>query len=131
MPPIALVPADVVLIDGEYLSCDQAALTGESLPVSKKIGDQAYSGSIAKQGSMSGLVTATGSNTFFGHTAKLVGSAGAVSHSQRAVTQVGDFLLLPLFSPRYWLASKAIASRLPTTGVGQNPAGSRNTCSYC
>jgi H+-transporting ATPase len=64
------------------------------LPVSKKIGDKAYSGSIAKQGSMMGVVTATGSNTFFGRTAKLVGSAGAVSHSQRAVTQVGDFLLL-------------------------------------
>jgi len=89
-----VVPADVVLIDGEYLSCDQAALTGESLPVSKKVGDKAYSGSIAKQGSMTGVVTATGSNTFFGRTAKLVGSAGAVSHSQRAVTQVGDFLLL-------------------------------------
>ena len=89
-----VVPADVVLIDGEYLSCDQAALTGESLPVSKKVGDKAYSGSIAKQGSMKGVVTATGSNTFFGRTAKLVGSAGAVSHSQRAVTQVGDFLLL-------------------------------------
>src|SRR5262252_250036 len=89
-----IVPADLVLIDGEYLSCDQAALTGESLPVSKKVGDQAYSGSIAKQGSMSGVVTATGGNTFFGRTAKLVGSAGAVSHSQRAITQVGDFLLL-------------------------------------
>jgi len=89
-----IVPADVVLIEGEYLSCDQAALTGESLPVSKKVGDQAYSGSIAKQGSMNGVVTATGGNTFFGRTAKLVGSAGAVSHSQRAVTQVGDFLLL-------------------------------------
>src|SRR5262252_6993616 len=89
-----IVPADVVLIEGEYLSCDQAALTGESLPVSKKVGDQAYSGSIAKQGSMSGVVTATGGNTFFGRTAKLVGSAGAISHSQRAVTQVGDFLLL-------------------------------------
>jgi H+-transporting ATPase len=89
-----VVPADVVLIDGEYLSCDQAALTGESLPVSKKVGDKAYSGSIAKQGSMTGVVTATGSNTFFGRTAKLVGSAGALSHSQRAVTQVGDFLLL-------------------------------------
>ena len=92
-----IVPADLVLTDGEYLSCDQASLTGESVPVAKKIGDEAYSGSIAKQGAMSGVVTATGSKTFFGRTAKLVGAAGAVSHSQRAVTQVGDFLLLLAF----------------------------------
>src|SRR5262249_58011848 len=92
--PGKFVPAEFFVIAGKYLRCDKAALTGESLPVSKKVGDQAYSGSIAKQGSMTGLVTATGSNTFFGRTAKLVGSAGAVSHSQRAVTQVGDFLLL-------------------------------------
>ena len=87
----------MLLIEGDYLSCDQAALTGESLPVSKKVGDDAYSGAIAKQGSMTGVVTATGERTFFGRTAKLVGAAGAVSHSQRAVTQVGDFLLLLAF----------------------------------
>ncbi len=92
-----IVPADLILIGGEYLSCDQAALTGESVPVAKKIGDEAYSGSIAKQGAMTGLVIATGSKTFFGRTAKLVGAAGAISHSQRAVTQVGDFLLLLAF----------------------------------
>jgi H+-transporting ATPase len=93
-----IVPADLVLIEGKYLSCDQASLTGESLPVAKKIGDEAYSGSIAKQGAMTGIVTATGNKTFFGRTAKLVGAAGAVSHSQRAVTQVGDFLLLLAFA---------------------------------
>ncbi len=92
-----IIPADLLLIEGDYLSCDQAALTGESLPVSKKIGDDAYSGSIAKQGAMTGVVTAIGDRTFFGRTAKLVGAAGAVSHSQRAVTQVGDFLLLLAF----------------------------------
>jgi H+-transporting ATPase len=92
-----IIPADVFLIEGDYLTCDQAALTGESLPVSKKIGESAYSGSIAKQGAMTGVVVATGSQTFFGRTAKLVGSAGAVSHSQRAVSQVGDFLLLLAF----------------------------------
>src|SRR5262245_28989057 len=46
---------------------------------------------------MTGVVAATGGKTFFGRTAKLVGAAGAVSHSQRAVTQVGDFLLLLAF----------------------------------
>ncbi|GLI93960.1 plasma-membrane proton-efflux P-type ATPase [Methylocystis echinoides] len=92
-----IVPADVLLIEGDYLSCDQAALTGESLPVSKKIGDSAFSGSIAKQGAMTGVVTATGGKTFFGRTAHLVGAAGAPSHSQKAVTEVGDFLLVLAF----------------------------------
>jgi H+-transporting ATPase len=81
------------LIEGDYLSCDQAALTGESLPVSKRVGDSAFSGSLAKQGAMTGVVTETGGSTFFGRTAKLVGSAGAPSHAQRAVTQIGNFLL--------------------------------------
>ena len=88
-----IIPADVKLIEGDYISVDQAALTGESLPVSKRMGDIAYSGSVAKQGEMVALVTGTGSNTFFGRTAKLVGEAGAVSHFQKAVMRIGDFLI--------------------------------------
>ena len=89
-----IVPADLLLTGGSYLSVDQAALTGESLPAGKAVGDIAYSGSIAKQGDMQGVVTATGNNTFFGRTAKLVAAAGAKSHSQKAVVQIGDFLIL-------------------------------------
>ncbi|MFS8038166.1 plasma-membrane proton-efflux P-type ATPase [Xanthobacter sp. AM11] len=88
------VPADLLLVDGKYLSVDQAALTGESLPVSKAVGDSAFSGSIVRQGSMTGLVTATGNSTFFGRTAKLVASAGAKSHAEKAVLQMGDFLII-------------------------------------
>jgi H+-transporting ATPase len=89
-----VVPADAKLIEGDYLSIDQAALTGESLPVSKQVGDPAYSGSIAKKGEMVAVVTATGGNTFFGRTAKLVQSAGAQSHFQKAVMRIGDFLII-------------------------------------
>jgi H+-transporting ATPase len=89
-----IVPADVTLVAGEYLSVDQSALTGESLPVDKKRGDSAYSGSIARQGEMSAVVTATGMRTYFGRTAKLVEQAGAVSHFQRAVLRIGNFLIL-------------------------------------
>jgi H+-transporting ATPase len=88
-----IIPADVKLFEGEYLSIDQSALTGESLPVNKNVGDVAYSGSVAKQGEMLALVTATGSDTYFGRTAKLVESAGAVSHFQKAVMRVGNFLI--------------------------------------
>ncbi len=89
-----VIPADVKLIKGDYLSVDQSALTGESMPVNKKPGDVAYSGSTARQGEMEGVVTATGAHTFFGRTAKLVESAGAQSHFQQAVLHVGDFLIL-------------------------------------
>jgi H+-transporting ATPase len=89
-----IVPADVKLAEGAYLSVDQSALTGESLPVDKKAGDDAYSGSIAKQGEMTAVVTATGMNTYFGRTARLVEQAGTVSHFQRAVLRIGNFLIL-------------------------------------
>jgi H+-transporting ATPase len=88
-----IIPADIKLVKGDYLSVDQSALTGESLPVDKKPGDVAYSGSVAKQGEMVALVTATGANTFFAKTAKLMETAGAVSHFQKAVIWVGDFLI--------------------------------------
>jgi len=88
-----VIPADGKLLDGAFLSVDQAALTGESLPVNKMKGDVIYSGSIAKQGEMVGVVTSTGVNTFFGRTAKLVEGAGNVSHFQQAVIKVGNFLI--------------------------------------
>ena len=89
-----VVPADLKLVEGDYLSVDQSALTGELLPVDKKVGDAAYSGSIAKQGEMTGLVTATGMNTYFGKTAHLVEQASSISHFQRAVLRIGNFLIL-------------------------------------
>jgi H+-transporting ATPase len=89
-----VVPADLKLMGSGYLSVDQSALTGESLPVDKKAGDDAYSGSIAKQGEMDGVVTTTGMKTYFGKTAGLVQQAGTVSHFQRAVLRIGNFLIL-------------------------------------
>ncbi|MFZ5557447.1 MAG: plasma-membrane proton-efflux P-type ATPase [Pseudomonadota bacterium] len=89
-----IVPADATLEAGSFLSLDESALTGESLPVDKKPGDTAYSGAVVRQGEMRALVTATGMNTFFGKTARLVQQAGAVSHFQQAVLKIGNFLIL-------------------------------------
>jgi H+-transporting ATPase len=89
-----VVPADLKLAEGDYLSIDQSALTGESLPVDKKKNDVAYSGSIVRMGQMNGLVVATGMNTLFGRAARLVESVKTVSHFQKAVLKIGDFLIL-------------------------------------
>src|SRR5437016_3038073 len=89
-----VVPADCKLIHGDNISIDQSALTGESLPVTKRSGEDAYSGSVVKEGEMVAVITATGVNTFFGRTAKLVAGAGNVSHFQRAVMKIGNFLII-------------------------------------
>src|SRR5271169_1003773 len=89
-----IVPADLRFIGGDYASIDQSALTGESVPVAKKVGDEAYAGSVVKQGEMQAVVITTGSNTFFGRTAKLVAGAGAISHAQKAMFQIGNFLIV-------------------------------------
>ncbi len=89
-----IVPADLELRKGDYLSVDQSALTGESLPVDKNTGDAAYSGSIVRQGEMQAVVTATGMDTYFGKTAGLVATAEQRSHFQQAVLRIGNFLIL-------------------------------------
>jgi len=89
-----IVPADARLLEGDPIEVDQSALTGESLPVERKSGDAVYSGSIIKQGEADALVYATGRSTYFGKTAQLVETARSVSHFQRAVLKIGDFLIV-------------------------------------
>jgi H+-transporting ATPase len=89
-----IVPADVKLFRGDYLTLDESALTGESLPVEKRGADTTFSGAVAKQGEMDAVVTATGQNTFFGKTTKLVQGARSENHLQKAVVKIGDYLII-------------------------------------
>jgi H+-transporting ATPase len=89
-----IVPADSRLLKGDPLEVDQSALTGESLPVERKSGDVVYSGSIVRQGEIEALVYGTGTNTYFGKTARLVEEAHTVSHFQKAVLKIGDYLIV-------------------------------------
>jgi H+-transporting ATPase len=91
-----IIPADAQLISGKYLEVDQSVLTGESMPVDKKKGDNVYSNSIVKMGEMLAQVTKTGLNTFFGKSTTLVAKAikEKKSHFQKAVIRVGNFLII-------------------------------------
>ena len=89
-----IVPADARLFQGDDVSVDQSALTGESLPVTKKTGDAVFSGSILRRGEVGALVYATGASTYFGKTAELVETAVTVSHFQKAVLKIGDYLIV-------------------------------------
>jgi H+-transporting ATPase len=89
-----IVPADARLLEDDPVEVDQSALTGESLPVTRKTGEGVYSGSIIRQGEIDALVYGTGQNTYFGKTAQLVQEAHTVSHFQRAVLKIGDYLIV-------------------------------------
>ncbi len=89
-----IIPADARLLEGDPIQVDQSALTGESLPVTDKLGDVVYSGAVVKQGEADALVFATGSSTYFGKTAHLVETAHTVSHFQRAVLKIGNYLIV-------------------------------------
>jgi H+-transporting ATPase len=89
-----IVPADARLLDGDEVSVDQSALTGESLPATRKPGEAVFSGSIVRRGEIGALVYATGTNTYFGRTAQLVEEAHTVSHFQKAVLKIGNYLII-------------------------------------
>jgi len=89
-----IIPADARLLEGDPVEVDQSALTGESLPVTRKTSETVYSGSIIRQGEIDALVYGTGQNTYFGKTAQLVQEAHTVSHFQRAVLKIGDYLIV-------------------------------------
>jgi H+-transporting ATPase len=89
-----IVPADARLLSGDEVSVDQSALTGESLPATRKSGDAVFSGSIIRRGEIDALVYATGGKTYFGKTAELVETAVTVSHFQKAVLKIGDYLIV-------------------------------------
>ncbi|KJA25589.1 hypothetical protein HYPSUDRAFT_64762 [Hypholoma sublateritium FD-334 SS-4] len=92
-----IVPADCRLTEAINVSIDQAALTGESLPQSKKDGDQCFSGSTCKQGEAEGVVISTGPNTFFGRAASLVGQDDdTTGHLQKILAQIGSFCLVTI-----------------------------------
>jgi len=89
-----IVPADARLLQGDEVSVDQSALTGESLPATKKPGDAVFSGSILRRGEIGAMVYATGAKTYFGKTAELVETAMTVSHFQKAVLKIGNYLIV-------------------------------------
>merc|ERR1719156_319912 len=79
------------------IDVDQAALTGESLPVTLYEGDKTLMGSIVVRGETEGTVEFTGINTFFGKTAALLANTEELSNVQYLlITIVRNLTLLSL-----------------------------------
>jgi H+-transporting ATPase len=90
-----VIPADVQLLNGDFLSIDESSLTGESFPVTKNKSQVAYCNTVIKQGEMEALVINTGKHTHFSAVIELVAKASLEerSHFQKMVIRIGNFLI--------------------------------------
>ena len=84
--PGNIVPTDGVIIFGNS-SIDESMLTGESLPVSKKVGDKVIGASINKSGSFKFEVTKLGEDTVLSQIIKLIEEA---SSSKAPISKLAD-----------------------------------------
>ena len=90
----------------------QSALTGESLPVTKRTDDEVFSGSPCKQGEIEAVVIATGVHSFFGKAAHLVDSTESISLFQKVIMKP-IFVELCLVPCTWQLRNTATWSRVP------------------
>jgi Ca2+-transporting ATPase len=72
LEPGDIVPADLLLRLAHRVQVDEAALTGESVPVAREPGDELYAGTVLVTGRAAGIVTRTGPASALGRITALV-----------------------------------------------------------
>ena len=87
------IPADC-RVNSSEIDVDQAALTGESLPVTFYKGDSCKMGSTVVRGEVEATVEFTGAETFFGKTASLLKETHEHSHLQKILMTIMFVLVL-------------------------------------
>lgn len=105
---VVIFPGDLVPVDGEIIegssSLDESSLTGESLPVNKKIGDQLLSGSVNIESSITIRAIRSAEDSQYEQIIKLVKSASA---SQSPFVRLADRYSIPFTIIAFFIAGTA------------------------
>ena len=87
------IPTDGLVVEG-YSSVDEKMLTGESVPVEKKPGDEVVGGTLNKVGSFKFRATRVGADTTLSQIIKMVTEAQAsTAHIQRLADTVASYFV--------------------------------------
>lgn len=105
-----LVPADCLLLTAKDLHVQQAALTGESMPVKKEISalsapvkniieakNAVFSGSSIISGAATGIIVTTGCNTLFGTIAESLKKPSPRTEFEKGISLFGMFIMKTVF----------------------------------
>jgi Cu2+-exporting ATPase/Cu+-exporting ATPase len=112
--PGATIPLDGIIIEGSS-SINESMITGESIPVDKKVGDMVIGATLNKQGSLRIKVTKIGSETMLSQIIKMVKDAqGSKAPIERIADQVSGIfvpvvLVLAVITFIVWLISGSVA----------------------
>ncbi len=124
---VVLKPGDKVPVDGEIIegetAIDEALVTGESLPVSKTVGDSVIGGSINQSGTVKFKATKVGADTALAQIVKMVETAqNSKAPGQRIADKFAGYLVIlavstglltfagwSLFSDNGWLFALTFA----------------------
>ncbi len=114
------IPVDGILVEGQS-SIDESMLTGESVPVEKKSGDEVIGASLNKTGFFKMRVTRMGKDTVLAQIIQLVEQAqGSKAPVQRLADKIAGIFVpavigLALLAFAFWWGFGEAFSPLPTT----------------